>query len=248
MAARPTRFPSGLTNASPGQALANAGFPDPGFYHAWWDDFDLGGAAVATLYLQTLVGTGATALSQTEDGGVLVLSTTAGAADANTLHAGGRYFFQPLTPVKPGKKEFFKCRLAPLTANGVTVYAGLMDNVPGSQGNGLYFRVANGVITLRSMNASVNTDLVLSPTIVPNLASGVLTELAWEFDGVKTVKAYVNAGTGALPGTSPRAKGPVAQFTPTLTTAGLFLIFGAVNSTAVANGMEIDYVLCAKER
>ena len=76
--ASPVRFLSGVTNAAQYQAVSELGMPDPFFYHYDFQDFD---AQNVGDWTATKVGTGTNVMTA-EDGGVVLLSTSAGAADS----------------------------------------------------------------------------------------------------------------------------------------------------------------------
>lgn len=242
----PVRFPSGVTNAAPWQALAGYGMPDPFFYHTDFQDFD--GQTIAD-WTVTKVGAGTNVLTA-EDGGVLLLTSAAGGSDSVMYQRTAAGFtFVPQTAVVAGKKSFFRIRLKASDSTLSSIHAGLINTgaTPLAAADGLFFLKATAAQTfiLRSAIGSVNTDLVI-PAVAPNaFADATWIELAWHYDGKGTVYAFVNPGTGQnVQGN----KGAVAAFSPTLTTAVLNHSFGITNGAAAAKTLSVDFSMAARER
>lgn len=72
MATRPTHYPGGLSNTSPGDPLYMYPFLDPSKYHTFFTDFDLYTVADYTVTKST---TSATNVITTGDGGLVAFST-----------------------------------------------------------------------------------------------------------------------------------------------------------------------------
>lgn len=244
--ASPVRFLAGVTNAAQYQALAELGMPDPFFYHFDFQDFDAQALADWTV---TKVGAGTNVVTA-EDGGVLLLTTAAGATDSVLYQrVAAAFLFVPATALVAGKKTFFRMRVKASDANTSAITGGLINTTttPLTATDGVQFIKATGATSfiLRSSIGGVNTDLAI-PTAAPNVfANATYIELAWYFDGKLTVYAFVNPGTGQ--GVSGN-RGPVASFQPTLTTAVLNHSFGITNGAAAAKTLSVDFSMAARER
>ena len=244
--ASPVRFLAGVTNAAQYQALSELGMPDPFFYHYDFQDFDAQNLGDWTV---TKVGLGTNVMAA-EDGGVLLLTTAAGAADSVLYQRVAAAFqFVPATALVAGKKTFFRVRMRASDATLSAITAGLINTTatPLTATDGIQFLKASGAASfiLRSSVGGVNTDLAI-PALAPNvLANATYIELAWYFDGKVTVYAFVNPGTGQQVSGN---RGPVAAFTPTLTTALLNHSFGITNGAAAVKTLSVDFSMAARER
>lgn len=237
-----TRMPGGVTNAAPWQTMADAGTLDPTWAQEYLAEFNTLNAADLT---QTLVGTGTNALTP-EVGGVLLVTTTAGATDAN-------YYQVPVAGFQllAGRRHFFKARMKPSDASLSALYAGFImtSATPLTANDGLFFLKASGAATwvLRSIIGGVATNLTIPAALVAVNAAYI--ELGFMVDGNGDVYAYINPTTGA---TTPRAAGSptgfVAKFTPTLTQAMLAPSFGILNGAAAAKTLSVDYIVAQSNR
>lgn len=242
LTANSTNFPGGVTNAAQYQAMGQAGTPDPSWSQLYHNEFN---TFVATDFTTTLVGTGTSALVA-ESGGVLLATTTAGAADAN-------YYQLPVAGFKleAGSQCFFKCRIKLDNATLSDVYCGLIavSATPLAATEGLFLYKAAGAATwvLRSIVGGVTTDTPLGSANV--VAANVWQELSFYVDKQQNVAVYFNPTTGPSVPTSLQVKGYVAVYKPTaaLSTAMLTPSFGIRNSSAVARTMRVDYLTVSNE-
>ena len=246
-----TRMPNGVTNASPGQTLSQAGLPDPSWANIYHNDFNTFATGDWTI---TKTGTGTTALTAA-DGGALLLTNTTGATDAiyMQLVAAG---FKPAT----GKEMFFKFQGTLSTITNCVFYCGFLatTTTPGSTQDAIYINkaTATGALTLRSVVGGVTTTTDFPSTCA--LVAATQFELGIYVNEVGDVMAFFNPGTGNAnqqvgPTTSGTAtitaRGPVAKLTaPGLTTAILNPSFGILNSNAAANTLTVDYLTAIRNR
>lgn len=235
-----TNFPGGVTNAAYYQAMGEACTPDPSWSQLYHNEFN---TFIATDLTETLVGTGTSALAA-ESGGVLLVTTTAGIADAN-------YYQLPVASyvITPGSQLFFKCRIKLSEVTNCKVHAGLIitSATPQAAAEGLYFFKNSGAATwvLRSTVGGVSVNTVI-PTSLVSVAATWL-ELSFYYDGAN-VAAYFNPSTGPSVPSSTSPKGMVAQIAaPSLTTSVLAPSFGILNTTAVARTMRVDYLTVSNE-
>lgn len=236
-----TNFPGGLTNAAPYQAMAQARTPDPSWSQLYHNEFN---TYIATDLTTTLVGAGTTALAA-ESGGVLLSTTSAGAADAN-------YHQLPVAGfvITAQSQLFFKCRIK-LDSLLSTVYAGLIETsaTPLAPQNGLFFVKAAGVGTwvLRSIVAGVTVDTALPAALLSVV--NTWAEVSFYYDGQGNVAAFFNPTTGPSEPASTAPVGYVAKYSPAagFTSAVLAPSFGHRNATAVARTMRVDYITASNE-
>ena len=246
-----SRMPNGVTNASPGQTLSQAGLLDPSWAHVYHNDFDTFAAGDWTI---TKTGTGTTALTAA-DGGALLLTNTAGAADAiyMQLAAAG---FKPAT----GKDMFFKFQGTLSTITNCVFYCGFLatTTTPGSTQDAIYINkaTATGALTLRSVIGGITTSAAFPSTCA--IVAGTQFELGIHVNDQGDVAAFFNPGTGnAAQQVTPlssgtatiTARGPVAKLSaPGLTTAVLNPSFGILNSTGAAHTLTVDYLTAIRNR
>lgn len=249
-----TRTPGGLTNAAPGQTLANYGLLDPSWAHTYFNDFD---TYVASEWTVTAVGTDTEALTPF-DGGALLLTTGAVAADAVYMQLVDASF-KIGSQLTPPKDTFFKFSGQLSTASTSTFYAGLIATsaTPLAAADGLYIYKAVGAATLALVSVIGGVT-----TTVPFPASCIITantpfEVGIHVDTQGNVEAFWNPTTGLNPvgysqSAAGLASGPVARLTagatPVVTTALLNVSFGVMTSTALAVALTADYILAARHR
>ena len=240
-----TNFSNGVTNAAPWQAMAESIIPDPSYSQLYHNEFN---TFAATDLTTTLVGTGTTALVA-ESGGVLLATTTAGAADAN-------YYQLPTASFAftPGSAMYFKARFKVDNATLPNIYAGLIATsaTPLAAVDGVWFlkAAASANVILRHRIGGVTTDVAL-PTVLTVNATGWF-ELSFYYDGKVSIAAFFSPSTGAVPRPVPSSTanpGYCAVMTlPTgFTTAILAPSFGILNSTAVARTVRWDYITASNE-
>jgi len=238
-----SNFPNGVTNAAPWQAMAESIIPDPSFSQVYHNEFN---TYQATDFTTTLVGTGTAALSA-EIGGVLLDTTTAGAADAV-------YHQLPVASfgIVPSSALYFKARFK-ADSTLPAIICGLISTsaTPISAPDGIWFvkNASSANVILRHRIGGVTTDVALptSLTVVAN----TWVELSFYYDGKTSIAAFFNPSTGAVPrpvSSATANPGYVAISTPAaLTTAVLNPTFGILNSTAVARTIKWDYITVSCE-
>lgn len=238
-----TNMPNGVTNAGAGQTMSQAGLLDPSWAHVYHNDFDTYAAGDWTV---TKVGTGTAALAAAA-GGQLLLTNTAGAADAlyNQLTAAS---FQ----VSGGKDVFFKFRGVLSDVVNSVLYAGLIATTatPLVLGDGVYLSKPTGSGALQ-LNCVVGG----TATVVPFPASCLLVnavsfEIGFHVNSLGQVEGFFNPGTGPQSSNPDQTQhGRVALALPAaLTTALLNVSFGLLNSTASARTLSVDYVTAVSNR
>src|ERR1035437_10026068 len=206
-----TRSPNGANNCAPWQTLAMAGQEDPSWAHQDFDDFD---QRVTTNYTTTVVGTSSVALAAF-DGGAVVLSTSAGIADAiyeQRVAASHK--------LNAGKDAFFKFRgqLSDVTAS--VFHCGLIATsaTPLAAADGLYIvkATAQAGLSLVSKVGGVSTTVAFPAACV--LVAATPFELGIHVDAQGKVDTHINPTTGRNPNTSAQVvagatRGPVARLT-----------------------------------
>lgn len=253
----PSRFTSGLTQATRTQPLGAMGAPDPFFYNIYAQDFNF---LPATNQHTVTTVNGSGAMTQIAgDGGIAQLSTGAttpaiGDNISEQLPAG-------IMNYTAGKRMFFACEVA---LNNVTTYAmrvGLMaiTTTPFTGApDGIYFVKGSGTtaVTLQSSIGGVVTSVAI-PAAAIGLANNVYVNLCFQITNKGEVEVYTGqnlfgyspqSGTGTQP-TPPFPGGPVARLTPTgFTTALLSPTLGVFTNAASTGILTCDYVMAAKER
>jgi hypothetical protein len=208
----PSRFPNGISNAAPWQLFAGMGVENPFFYHQYYDDFDV---PIASTGWTVTASTG-TAAEANGDGGIVVLSTTAAAANFASIQR-PTSSFQPVA----GKKLYFVARIQLSDVVNGAFVAGLMP--AGSvtpftaPANGIW--ISKGASTSQIVLNVANNSVVTSTNIplgAITLANGVAFDVGFD----------VTSGSGN--GTGPTIRGAVA---PTLVSYVPQSGNGSANST-----------------
>lgn len=228
----PTRFPQGVTNASPGTALGRFLAPDPGRMHVWFDDFDKYTAA-DWIINTTEAGTGsATEAISNADGGVLLI-TTDDADDDNDFFQWAKETFK----FASGKKLWFKIRFQTSEATQSDLAFGLQitDTTPLAVTDGVYFRKDDGDANIDFVVVKDST--ATTATAASTLTAATWTELAFYYDGQSSITAY-------------KDDVPIATSVTTNLPDDeeLTVSFAIQNGSAGAKTLSIDYILVAKER
>jgi hypothetical protein len=227
-----TRFPYGVTNASPGATLGNMGQLDPTLFHTYFNDFD---TYLASDWTVTNVGTTPTQALTAGLGGWLLL-TMAATDDSSSFLQLKTATFQPTA----NKRLFFKARFKVSDATQSDLQLGLIitDTTPLDATDGIYFQKDDGDTQL---DVYVRKDATTGSTSISNVATvadDTFMTLGFEYDGVQTVLAFVN---GVVVG---RLDASSTYLPDTL----LNVSFGVQNGEAVAKTMTMDYIFAAQER
>lgn len=229
-----TRFPNGVTNHSTASLFASLKEPDQSLFIRDFDDFV---DYLVTDWSTGGVGAGTTAV-QAGLGGLLRLTTTAGAADNRWIQRNNPNF-----QLVAGKKLFFSCRIAQTddATNGVFV-AGLQIAVAANNfltpANGIFFRknAAATAIEFVSRAAGVET----SSGLVPNPFAAIAAATPYRF------MFYYDGGFdfwGGIDGI------PIARITPVALPAVLMgPTIGLQAGTAAIRNMDIDQIFVLQER
>lgn len=232
--ASPTRFPSGVTNVASTSDTGMLGMPDPTRFHTFFDDFDR--YTAADWVIQTVeTGTGSATEALTDgDGGLFLITNDDADNDAD--------FFQTIAEgflMEAGKPAWFKCRFKVSNATQSDVVFGLQirDTTPLDVTDGIYFLKADDATSI-SLICRKNATTGSTSVAVGNLADDTYITLGWYYDGVDSVKGYVNdVHAGTVSATS--------DFLPD---TELTVSFGVQNGSAGAKTMTVDYVYAAKKR
>lgn len=245
-----TRNPNGVNNCAPWQTMANAGHNDPTWSHQYSNDFD---TYAPGDWGVTVIGTGTQALIP-YDGGAILLSNSAGIADASYLQPAVASFQLLAT-----KEVFFKFNgVLSDVLNGV-FFAGLIAKsaTPLAAADGLYILKPTGAAALQlvSVIGGVTTVVAFPAASIP--VAGIAFEVGIHVDFQGNVEAFFNPTTGFNPITpanaaAGQARGRVASAAfpsaPALTQVLLAPSFGLLNSTAAVRTLTVDYVVAARNR
>lgn len=245
-----TRIPNGVTNAEQWQTMGLAGLLDPTWAHTYANDFD---QYVAADFSLTGVGTPAAALIA-GNGGILQLSTTAAGTDASFLQKTPAAF-----AVNTATKQTFFKFAGTLSAINGAFYCGLANIGAGAEtaltnGVVLYKAAGAGTMVLDIIVGSTHTAFPLPAACA--ITAGTYVELGIAIDALGNVLAFWNPTTGNNP--TPAiggvvgatfSRGAVAMASqPTLPTVNLAPVVGYTNGSAVAQTVQIDYLVASVER
>ena len=236
----PTRYKNGVTNVGAESPMSMLQVPDPTLMHVWYDDFD---EYVAADWTVTEVGIATQALTD-GDGGLLLITNAAADNDSSQnqklgesflLTAGKKAMFIALLKVSDVTQSDFLIGLAVadtalITAGGGAAGDGVTD--------GIFFEKDDGAATLDIYCQKDTTTGQTSATGIATLANDTFVQLAWYYDGVSSLKYYVdNVHKGTLTASSTY-----------LPDTELTVSFSLMNGEAVAKTMTLDYILVAFER
>lgn len=207
------------------------GLPDPTEWHLYWEDFDY---YLSTDWTITNASTGTIALTDV-DGGCILLTNNSGDDNLIAMQKKGEGFL-----LAANKQAFFKCRfkVSDATQSDIAIGLQVTDTTPLDVTDGVYFLKTDGAATLDFIcrkDASTGSN---SDTAIASLADDTFVTLAWYFDGVSTVKYYVNDVL----------KGDVSGASAYLPDTEMTISFALQNGEAVAKTMTLDYILAAIER
>lgn len=228
-----TRFPNGVTNCNKnGGVLWNFGALDPTVYHQYMEDFDY---YVAANYTITTVTSGSPTQALTNgNGGLLLITNTAGATDSTFLDKKGESF-----AITAGKQAFFKARFQVSDANLSAFVMGLQitDTTPLAVTDGIFFQKAASSTHLDFYCQKDATTGKKTTLDIAEVVSATNLSVGWYYDGGTVLNAYVNEVLAA-------------SFDPTgfLPDSTLTVSFGIQNGEAVAKTMTVDYTFAAFQR
>lgn len=233
--AAPTRFPAGVTNAAPGSNLGMFGLPDPTSWHVFFDDFDRYVATDWAIETTEAGGSSATEALTDADGGVLLVTNDTNDNDADFFQKVGESFL-----MASGKPAAFKCRFATNNATETDIIIGLVvtDTSPLDATDGIYFIKADDAATVACICRKNATTGSTTTGAIATLANDTYITLGWYYDGVSSLRVFVNdehvatldASSSYLPDTE------------------LTVTFGIQNGSAGAKTLSLDYIFAAKKR
>ena len=239
MATRPTHYPGGLSNTSPGDPLYMYPFLDPSKYHLYYTDFDLYTAADWTVTKST---TSATNVITTGDGGLAAFGTgvsgttslisnqwkgNSGAATVGTFTFDTTKFFFMKVRVKTSVVASTRMMIG-VAGTSTTPFDGVIDRVVLSAVAGA------AILTVSASGGSTSTS-----------TAGTMTA-----DTFCTIAVAYIPGTGfqvffndALASTlTSTANAPASTSNMSITMAC------DTTNTSTQTEMTVDYLLSAKER
>jgi hypothetical protein len=230
-----TRFPNGVTNATPSGVLGAYPALDPTKCHVFFDDFDRYVVGDWTL-TTTEAGAGdATEALAAGDGGLLLITNDAADNDLDFFQKVGASF-----KMAAGKKAWFKARFKVSDATQSDIVMGLqvVDSTPLAVTDGIWFRKDDGDALIDFVCQKDDTSGKTTSTGIATLVDDTFIVLGWYYNGVDAVEAFVNdVKVATLSATSAY-----------LPDTDLTVSFGIQNGEAVAKTMTVDYVFAAKER
>lgn len=227
----PMRLPNGVTTAGPTDPLGMYGAPDPTKWHECFDDFD---TYVAGDWTITNAATGTIALTDI-DGGALLITNNTSDDNAIFLNKKGESFLPTA-----GKRSIFKARfkLSDATQSDFVIGLQITDTTPLDVTDGIYFLKTDGAATLDVICRKNATTGSTSASAITTLANDTFVTVAWYYDGVSSLKYYVNdVHLGTLDASSTY-----------LPDTELTISIGLQNGEAAAKTATIDYYFAAQER
>lgn len=272
----PTRCTSGATTDFPWGPMADSGYGNPFFYHAFNDDFDssLGAAGLWTI---SSVGAGSVATAA-GDGGLALFTTGATLNNAESIQTPAAGFILP-NGALAGKKLFFLTRLQLSDVTNSSLIAGLINitGTPftgGSITDGVYFSKLTGGTVLNIITVSGSVALTWAiPAASYALANATNIDLGFYIDRSQNLNVFVGSqlvgylpqsGTGGVNTagvTSLPVVGRCLQVVPTgnipggaqvgpwtVSAANLAPTLGVLTGAAVAKTMTVDFIGAQKER
>jgi hypothetical protein len=233
--ATPSRFTHGVTNVGKDTAQGMYTCPIPMLVHQYFNDFD---TYVAGEWTITATGAGTTALTDVDNGAILL--TNAAADNDARFHQKVGESFLPAS----GKKIWFETRFAVSDATQIDWVVGLQitDSTPLDVTDGIYFMKDDGDTNIDFYcSKDATTGRLTSTAITTASAAATFMKLAFYFDGSRYITLW---------------KDDVEVYTADLTTTlatylpdtELTISFGVQNGEAVAKTMTVDYIFAAKER
>ena len=228
-----TNFPNGITNNTAQNCLGQMTQEDQTLLHTYFNDFD---NYVAGDWTVTASGSATQALTN-GDGGIILITNSAGNSDLVALQKKGESFL-----FEVNKELFFKCRFKISDATKSAFVFGLQvtDTTPFAVSDGVFFSkaAASTAIAFNAFKASSGTTV----NSIATLSDNTYITLAFYYDGSGFVNYY--AGTNTL---NPTFIGriPSTNIPNTQTTT---VSFALTNGEAVAKNMSIDYIFAAKDR
>lgn len=231
----PVRFPFGVVNADKTTPFGNYKAMSPLVFHEDFDDFKRFAAAEWTI---TRVGTTPTEALTDGNGGLLLLTTVASALSSTFLQKVGASFLPT-----SGKQLWFATRMLVSSASDTSFAVGLQltDTTPQDATDGIYFIKAAAATTVDLVCRKNATTGSISKTAVATLADSTFVDLAYYYDGKRTIHIYVN-------GVNVYDLDLTATPTDYLPDTVLRVSFGVANGASTARTAQYDYLYASIER
>lgn len=235
--ASPARFIGGITTTGKSTPLGQFGMPDPTKWHVFFDDFD---TYVAGDWTITAVGTGTSALTDVDGGGLLVTNSAAD-NDGRQHQKVGESFLMAST-----KRAFFKARFKVSDATQSDLLIGLavtdttLLGATAGDGvtDGIFFYKDDGAATLNVSCQKDTTTGQVQATSIATMANDTFLTVAWYYDGAGYIQYFIDDVH----------KGTIDASSTYLPDTELTVSFALLNGEAVAKTMTVDYIFAAKER
>lgn len=225
-----TRYANGIGTVPDNNILADFGMPDPTEWLIHFDDFYNYSASDWTI---TAVGLGTTAQADV-DGGAVLVTTSAASGDSRYHQKNGRSFL-----MKPGKRAFFKARVAldNVLTSSMLVGLQLNDTTPKDATDGIYFfkNSTNAIDILCRRDASSGSNSVSN---IAQMVNNQFIELSWYYNG-EGLLFYAVDGV---------VRGSMSASAAFLPDALLSVSFGFETNTVAARNGTVDYLFAALER
>jgi hypothetical protein len=251
----PGRGAAGFTTDWPYGPMADSGYGNPFYYHAFSDDFD-NALGVAGLYTVSAGGAGTIAHSA-GDGGLALFTTAGASTNFESIQLPAADYTLPQGTLA-GKKFFWMARLQLSDITNSAFIAGV-TNITATPftaiADGIYFTKASGGTVLNIVSAIAST---LTTTAIPTSAytftNATNIDLAFYIDWYGNLNAFTSAnmvgfapqsGTGATVPTRGRC---LQVSNLSLSTANLSPILAVQTGVAAVKTMTVDFHLVQKER
>jgi len=247
--------PNGLTNAARGQTMGAAGTPDPTWAILYANDFLRGGDIADFAVVQNGAATGTLALG-TGDGGVALLTTSAGAADQTVAKLSSLAYLYT-----PAKFMFFKGKFTIPAA--MNVEAGLANfSAAAVIAQGITIKMVPGAVPTLNLYSGGAIVATVPFQSTQSIVAGTVVEIGIRVDYQGNIAGYFNPTTGSSSGqasvaTTTSAKGQscaiynslngVAQ-NLSLPTNPMDPFFSAANTSAGAKALSVDFIVASRER
>lgn len=231
----PSRFTSGVSTVPSSDLLGQFPEPDPTQVISYFNDFHVYAAGD-----WTVTGSPTNALVDVRGGALQMTAANTTNDTLSQIQLSKEGFV-----IQSGKKAWFKARVKMAAASAGDMVVGLYvadtSPVASAPSDGIYFRKDDGDANI-DFTVNVDSAAAVSTTAIGTLVADTFVTLGFYYDGVTTVRAYVD---------------DIHVATLTLTAANLAALDDETLAPAFAqqnaNGGAatvgtIDYLLCAVER
>ena len=227
-----TNYPNGLQVVARGTPFGQIGYPHPGAYEIYHNEFHLYDASDWTITTVELGAGSATESIATGLDHTLTITNAAGDNDSDFLHFANRQF-----TLEAGKKCSFECRVQVTDATQTDWLIGLQiaDTTPLDAADGIWFQSDDGDANIDCYVAKDSVQSVA--TAVATAADNVFMALGWYYDGANEITFYKD---GQKVASLDATNIPDDQH--------IRVSFGIQNGEAAAKSMHIDSITVIKER